>query len=125
MVNKVVFVQAHFMPVGEYVDVRTPTGEVSSGWFGEKQETKLEKEFHQTGFSDSAVDSKRLADDVVKTVADLNGMGYEVVTVTPVTSAKHKHGEVYALLAVEGGYGYGYGFTSGVIIVGKKIKSQA
>lgn len=122
MNNRVVYVEAHFLPVGEYRNERIPTGEIKESWFGKTEETRTVRKFHQTGYSDSAIDAKRLAGDVAQVVGELNEGGYEVVSVTPITSATHNHGEVCTAFGnIEGGFGYGYGFTTGVMIVARQV----
>lgn len=134
--NKVVYVPTHFAPVGEEVSVKVPTGEKKKGFFGgEKEITKKETQWQQTGWSDSEVDGSRLADDIAAAVAALNEEGYEVSSITPITSGRYDFeykfkegsggsGNSSFTSGISGAYGYGYGFgfsyTTGVIIVGKK-----
>ncbi len=88
--NKVVFVPAHFQPLGENKTVKVPTGEKKQGFFGgEKDVTRKETQWVQTGWSDCLIDGQRLAKDLAQMVSALNNEGYEVVSVTPVTSGAY------------------------------------
>jgi hypothetical protein len=123
MINRVVYVPAHWAPTGEYRTVKVPTGEKVSGLFGGlKDVTRKERRFVQTGTSDCDIDAERLADDIAEAVAGLNGDGYEVIAVTPLTSGDH-HAETKWGWTGNGGvgYGYGYSFTKGVVITARKI----
>jgi hypothetical protein len=121
MTNKVVYVAAHWAPVGKYKAVSVPTGEKRAGWFGgEKNVTRKEQRFIQTGISDCDVDTERLAEDVANAVAGLNAAGYEVVTIAPLISGAY-HAEAKWGWTGNGGvgYGYGYSFTKGVVITAR------
>ena len=125
--NKVVHVPAYFAPVGENRTVKVPTGETKKGLFGgEKEVMKKEKQWVQTGYSDCEVDSERLADDLERSIADLNSSGYEVVSVTPVTSGSYEWKYNVSSGGTNGngyggyGYGYGYSYTNSLIVVAKK-----
>jgi len=130
--NKTVYVNSYFKPVGKEVSVKVPTGEKKKGFFGgEKDITRTEKKWEQTGWSDCEIDGLRLAQDVQKVIEQLNADGYVVVSITPITSGRYNYN--YAWKAngsrmdnhcAGGGYGYGYGYgysiTEGVIVVGQK-----
>lgn len=98
--NTVNFVQAHFRPI-------------------------LDENGNQTGTSDCRIDAKRLAADLASLVEEINRHGYEVATVTPVTSGSYsyKYDSLTAWDNVTGtfGYGYGFSFTSGLIVVSRKV----
>ena len=87
---------------------------------------KKEKQWVQTGYSDCEVDSERLADDLERSIADLNSSGYEVVSVTPVTSGSYEWKYNVSSGGTNGngyggyGYGYGYSYTNSLIVVAKK-----
>ncbi len=66
--------------------------------------------------SDSIIDDEALAENVRESIEELNQEGYEVLSVTPVTSAEYKSGGEYNL-----SYGYGYSYTSSLIIIAKRI----
>jgi len=127
MMNKIVYVEAKFKPVGKVKTVKVPTGEKKKGFFGgDKDVMTKEKRWEQTGWSDCEVDGGLLAEDLHAAIANLNDEGYEVVSVAPVTSGKydyrweeHRGGNSHG----GSGYGYGYGFsyTEGFTIVGKRI----
>jgi hypothetical protein len=113
--NATRFVKAKFKPAGKQVLVDVPTGEKKKGFLGfEKDVTKQEMQFHQTGWSDCEIDGDQLAADVAKETAALNQEGFEVVAVTPVISGTYK----YDWSAVSHyGYGYGYSYTEGVLLI--------
>ncbi|MFT2112707.1 hypothetical protein [Marinomonas sp. 2405UD68-3] len=134
--NKVIYVKAYFAPVGKNVKIKVPTGETKKGLFGgEKEVTRKETRWEQTGFSDKKIDSERLAEDLQIAVSKLNDQGYTITQVTPVISGEYDYkyqaqgvtssprilsdGE-----AVSGGasfgYGYGYSYTDSLIIVAEK-----
>lgn len=119
--NKVVFVRAHFAPVGEMRVIKVPTGEKTRGFLGSVGDvTRDEKKWVQTGFSDREIDTGRLTKDLQEAVDGLNNDGYEVVSVTQVTSG------AYSFRASNDvnqsyGYGYGYSYTDGLMIVTRKV----
>lgn len=132
--NKVVHIPAYFIAVGKEKTVKVPTGETKKGLFGgEKEITRKEKQFVQTGWSETQIDSERLAKDLEIAINKLNDEGYEVANITPVisgkynydyktdknysTSEKHSYGWGYGY-----GYGYGYSYTDSLIIIAKKCK---
>ncbi len=130
--NKVTYVPAYFIPTGKEKTVKIPTGEKTKGLFGEKDITRKEKVFQQTGWSDTQIDAKRLAEDLDKAISELNANGYEIISVTPIISGKYqfekdyKKGEVGFTESKGGwgygwGYGYGYSYTDSLIVVAKKI----
>lgn len=135
--NKVVYVKARFKPVGEDVTVKVPTGEKKKGFFGgEKDITRKETQWKQTGWSDCEIDGERLANDVANVVAQLNRDGYEVVSVLPVisgnyfykyqaqgvTSQKRILSETEAVSGgASYGFGYGYSYTEGVSVIARKL----
>ncbi|RBP78262.1 hypothetical protein DFP80_12150 [Marinomonas rhizomae] len=123
--NKVVYVPAHFQAIGKEVTKKVATGEKKAGFFGgEKDVTKKIKEWEQTGFSDRWVDGERLSNDIAGAVDELNKNGYEVVTVTSVTSGNYDYSYKSTGSGHNGdsgyGYGYGYSYTEGVTIIAKK-----
>jgi hypothetical protein len=122
MINRVVYVPAHWAPIGKYRTVKVPTGEKVSGVFGGlKDATRKEQQYVQTGTSDCDIDAKRLADDIADAVTELNTDGYEVVAVTPLTSGAYNAEMKWGWTGNGGvGYGYGYSFTKGVIITARK-----
>ena len=131
--DKVVYVAAYFAPIGKEVTVKVPTGETKKGLFGgEKQVTVKEKQWQQTGWSDSQIDGARLAKDIAAAVDELNANGYRVSSITPITSGNYDFKYQYKegsggggsssyINGISGafgyGYGYGYSYTTGVVIV--------
>ncbi|ODP96997.1 hypothetical protein BGL48_15610 [Salinivibrio sp. SS3] len=126
--NKVVYVPAFFEPVGKNKTVKVSTGEKKKGFFGgEKGVTRKETQWEQTGWSDCRIDGERLANDLAEIVSGLNSEGYEIVSVTPVTSGSYdwkyelKSGGYQSSGYGGYGYGYGYSFTNSLIVTAKKI----
>lgn len=125
--NKVIYVEAFFKPIGKIKTIKVPTGEKTRGFFGgEKDVTRKEDRWEQTGWSDCEIDGARLADDVSRAIAELNDNGYEVVSVSDVTSGRYSWKyETKGGPGKGGGWGYGYGYgysvTEGVMIVAKKM----
>jgi len=130
--DKVVYVKAYFRPVGKEITVMVPTGETKKGLLGgEKQVTRKEKQWKNTGWSDCKIDGERLTDDLQKAIEKLNQEGYFVRSVTSVLSGAYRYqyqaegitSSPRALRnteAVKGGssygYGYGYSYTESLII---------
>ena len=135
--NRIVYVKACFKAVGKNITRHVPTGEKKKGLFGgEKDITREETRWEQTGWSDREIDGERLATDVANTVAQLNQNGYEVVTIFPVISGNYFYKYQSQGISsskrimseteqVSGGasygYGYGYSYTEGVTIIVRKI----
>ncbi|AEF54584.1 hypothetical protein [Marinomonas posidonica] len=128
--NKVVYVNAFFKPVGKDVTVKVPTGEKKKGFFGgEKEVVTRETQWKQTGWSDNEIDGQRLANDMNSAIEQLNKEGYEVVTIESIISGAYSYKwDNYSRAAVNSGgastcysYGYGYSYTEGVTIIAKKM----
>ncbi len=123
--NKVVFVDAYFLPVGKEVKKKVATGETKKGLFGgEKEVRKTVTEWQQTGYSETRIDGERLARDIESAVTALNAEGYEAVSITPIISGRrdfsyHTTGSGHS---GDSGYGYGYGYsiTEGVTILARR-----
>lgn len=125
--NKVIHIPAYFESIGKEKTIEVPTGEKKKGFFGgEKDVTRKETKWEQTGWSDSRIDSKRLAQDLSDAIDTLNKEGFEVVSVTPVTSGAYDW--AYKVDTFKGvgeggyayGYGYGYSYTNSLIVTAKK-----
>lgn len=121
--NKVVYVEAYFKPIGKIKTVKVATGEKTKGFFGgEKDVMRKEERWEQTGSSDCEIDGPRLAEDVSNAILQLNQAGYEVVAVSNVTSGRYDWKFDRGSNTSGGwGYGYGYSITEGVMIVAKKL----
>ena len=120
--NKLVYVKARFKPVGCEIEVQEPTGETRQGLFGKKEVFRRKKKWKQTGWSDKEIDGMQLAQDIDKVVDELNGQGYEVISITPITSGAYS----YKILPTFGSqcdaaYGYGFSYTKGVVILARKV----
>lgn len=130
--NKMVLVKSYFAVVGKEVTVEIPTGEIKKGLFGgEKEVTKKEKQWKQTGFSDCKIDSERLASDLERVINLFNNDGYKIQSITPIMSGKYNYKAegisssariIGNTEAVSGGasYGYGYSYTDSLIVVAEK-----
>ena len=125
--NKIIFVPAFFAPIYKNKTVKVPTGELKKGFFGGMKEvTRKKTELVQTGWSDCEIDDERLSNDLAEAITGLNKEGYEVVSVTPITSGnysfKYKIGSGGTSNNGYGGFGYGYGYsyTSSLIVTAKK-----
>ena len=128
--NKVVHIQAYFMPEYEDKKVKVATGETRKTIFGgEKEVTRKEIQRVQKGWSETFIDTERLASDLDTQVKKLNDDGYEVVSVTPITSGTYsfKYDVSSGGNSNNGyggygyGYGYGYSYTASLIVTAKKI----
>ncbi len=126
--NKVVYVKAKFKEIGKEVTVKVPTGETKKGLFGGiKEVTVKEKEWQQTGWSDSEIDGERLSNDINAAVEKLNAEGYEVIAIQSITSGAYNYRWDNYSSSSNGSastcysYGYGYSFTEGVTIIAKKL----
>ena len=123
--NKVIYVNSFFKPVGKTKTVKVPTGEKKKGFFGgEKDVTTKEERWEQTGWSDCEIDGERLASDIDKAIELLNSEGFEVVSISETTSGNYNWNYRTGGSANSGwgfGYGYGFSYTEGVTIIAKKI----
>lgn len=122
--NKVIHVPAYFYPIGKNVTKKVATGETKKGFFGGDKPVKVDKtEWVKTGYSDTEINSERLAEDIEKATTGLNQDGYRVVSVTPVISGAYDRAYKCGPEG-DGGYGYGYGYgysyTNSVIIIAEK-----
>jgi len=119
--NKVVFVQAYFAPIGKEQIIKVPTGEKKKGFLGgESDVTRDEKKWVQTGFSDKQIDTGRLTKDLQEAINLLNKDGWEVVSVTEVTSGNYSWSWAGVNQGAYG-YGYGYSYTDGLMVVAHKV----
>ena len=128
--NKVVYVNAFFKPIGKNVTVKVPTGETKKGFFGaDKEVVTKETQWKQTGWSDKEIDGQRLANDINSAIEQLNKEGYEVVTIDSIISGTYSYNwDRYGRASTHSGgadscysYGYGYSYTEGVTIIAKKM----
>ncbi|MDD1796338.1 hypothetical protein LRP50_24770 [Enterovibrio sp. ZSDZ42] len=135
--EKIVLVKCYFLPTGKEVTIKVPTGETKSGFFGgEKEIYRKETKWEQTGFSDSIIDSERLAEDLQASIDKLNADGFIVHSIVPLISGDYSYkyqaqgiSSSNRLLSetesVSGGasygYGYGYSYTDSLLVIAKKI----
>lgn len=130
--DKVIYIPAYGLPITKDIVTKVPTGEVKGYWFGifKKKVTKKVKTSEEIGISDSRVDADRLFSDLSQAVEQCNLEGFEVVSVTPITSGDynyqvqegnglkgHAHKSSYA-------FGYGYSFTEGLVVIAKKVEEK-
>ncbi|AMG59232.1 hypothetical protein [Pantoea vagans] len=124
--NKSVYVTSYFEPLYKEVTVKVPTGNTKR-FFGliNIDEKIRQNKIVQDGWSDCQIDGKRLTDDINKAIQSLNDEGYEVVSITPITSGNwalkyeqnsHTNGNGKGSY----GYGYGYSYTEGVMLLASK-----
>lgn len=124
--NKSVYVTSYFEPIYKEVTVKVPTGNTKR-FLGliDVDEKIRQKKIVQDGWSDCQIDGKRLNDDINKAIQSLNDDGYEVVSITPITSGNwafkyeqnsHTNGNGKGSY----GYGYGYSYTEGVMLLASK-----
>ena len=118
--NQVVYIKAHFKRLKKKVTVKVPTGNKVRGLFGrEKDEMRKEERWQDDGYSDCLVDGERLENDISQAVQALNATGYEVVSISMVTSGSWTY-DYKQHLQSGYGYGYGYSYTEGAVILAKK-----
>ncbi|EBR3468898.1 TPA: hypothetical protein G8N71_000671 [Salmonella enterica] len=120
--------------IGKYIEVwhypdglkelrlKVPTGNTKRFLgFIDIEEKIRKKEVVQEGWSDCQVDGERLNEDITRTVDKLNQDGFEVISITPVTSGNW--GFKYDSGSINNGTGrggYGYSYTEGVLILAKE-----
>jgi hypothetical protein len=137
--NKTVMVQAHFISYDLNEESALNMEQPTSSFTGKIREffikqyvknqinnsgTKSEKK-KQRFSSDKDIDIVRLNLDINNEIEKLNNSGYEVISITPITSGEYKY-DYSVLTSYKIGYGWGYGFsyTSGVIITAKKLNNK-
>ena len=124
--NKITHIPAYFLPTGNYKTVKVSTGKTKQSISGyQKEVTKKEQQWEQTGWSDSEIDSVKLSEDLMEAIKQLNNDSYEVISVTPITSGKynyaHQHDNIKDGQSYGYGFGYGYSYTNSLIVVSRKI----
>jgi hypothetical protein len=67
--------------------------------------------------SDCVIDGQRLQADTQAVVENLNTEGYEVVSITAISSGRHTSREAVAGAS----WGYGYSLTEGVIVLARQV----
>jgi hypothetical protein len=77
------------------------------------------------GRSDCQIDLVQL-EELNTAIKELNTDGYEVVSVTPITSGQYdshfSEGNGFKKKGMKGSYGYGYSYTEGLIITAKRTQ---
>ncbi|MEM9280432.1 MAG: hypothetical protein AAGA96_01270 [Verrucomicrobiota bacterium] len=90
--------------------------------------TREERSF-KTSTSDCEIDGEQLAEDLRAAVLALNEQGYEVVSVTPITSGQfspqydRRKRSRNVLRNAMRQIGYGYSFTEGMVVVAVRESS--
>lgn len=127
------FISAPFKPVGRYIVKSVKTGKTKRTLLGgTKEETRQEKVWEQTGYSDCEIDGHAFAEILNAEIAALEADGAHIVEFIPLQSGQYdykadgiKSRRSYSLWdnqateKVTGGasFGYGYSYTIGVLIV--------
>ena len=123
--NKVVYVNSHFKPVGQIRKFKVPTGVKKKIFLGfEKEVMRKIERWEQTGWSDCEIDGERLANDIEQAINLLNEENYEIVTISETVSGNYNWSFKTKDVNSGGagyGYGYGYSYTEGVTIIAKKV----
>jgi len=128
------FIPATGKPIIKNKTVKVPTGETKKGWFGgDKPVMRKEQQQEITGYSDCAIDGFVLVQDMHEVINPWLEQGYELFSITPITSGTYKYeckaGKVSGhimqgsgSISGEGstGYSYGYSYTEGIMVVLKK-----
>ncbi|MCF6174752.1 MAG: hypothetical protein L3J71_03185 [Victivallaceae bacterium] len=117
MKNTTIFVKSKFKPIMTGKKITVGTGKYKDGIFGKKELTKKGWHTTQTGVSDCEIDGEQLSKDIQQAIAKLNTNGYEVISITEITSGKYDWLE-FPCVGHTGGYGISY--TEGVIIIAKE-----
>jgi hypothetical protein len=130
IMNKTVYVPSYFQPLYKEVTVKIPTGNTKRFLGRIDVEEKIRKrELVQEGWSDCQIDAERLNENVARAVDKLNSSGFDVISITPVTSGNWG-GKFDSGLITNGtgrggfGYGYGYSYTEGVLILAKQKEGE-
>ncbi|MDX2320872.1 MAG: hypothetical protein QNK26_09805 [Moritella sp.] len=118
MKNVTVFVPAKAKTIGGNKTVKVGTGEYKEGYFGPEEVMKSEQKWEQSGWSDREMDGFQLQEDIQIALNDLNNDGFEVISVSPVTSGNYKCER--GTPSNGGSYGYGFSYTEGMLIIAKK-----
>jgi len=124
MTNKTVYVKSDFdcalMPETSYV----ATGVMKSKFFGGEREemTEITRMVESSELSDSRIDGTKLNKNLNKEIKQLNDDGYEVISITPISSGNYNYHQIQPeeKNAVEYGFAYGYSYTEGMIILARK-----
>jgi len=131
---KTFFIPSTGKPIIKNKEVKVPTGETRKGFFGgEKAVTRTEQRQEITGYSDCQIDGEALARRMHEAIDPWLAQGYELFSITPVTSGSYNYysqqGSIntkfigtYGYVSGTGSvsYGYGYSYTEGLIVVLKK-----
>ncbi len=119
--DRTVYVPAHGVPIGRYVNKKVPSGKKKRTLLGlgkEKDILEWRNIWQQTGFSSCEIDGKRLAQDVQVEIDKLNAQGFKIISISPVISGNWSRGKMNT--SQDSVYGYGYSYTSGMIILARK-----
>lgn len=138
--NKIIYIPTSFKAEKILQTVKVSTGEFKRGFFGgEKEIIRKEEQWVPTGErSKSEIDGEQLSRDIAHAIRDLNMEGYEVTSITSITSGQyfstfhaqevegkgifHSGGDGKLNISGGGSYGlgYGYSYTEGVIILARR-----
>ena len=132
MKMKNVWVKAPFKELGywkkERVQVSTRIEKVEKGLFNKKlvdEKIPVYEEKNtwvKTGISDSEIDGEEFSVKINQEIELLAESGYEVISITPITSGRYKYdsdSEHFRDSGAGWGWGYGFSYTEGVNILAK------
>lgn len=115
MKTKVVFVASYFRPLYKKPGfLKAVLGSSHPG-----TALKTPEGYEQKGWSDCQIDGERLADDLNKAISKLEGEGFEVVSVTNITSGSY-NSDFSSQDKSSYGWGYGFSYSEGVLITAKR-----
>jgi len=131
---KTFFIPSCCKPIIKTKEVQVPTGKKERGFFGgEKDVMRIEQQQEIVGYSNSAIDGFTLAEDMHKTIDPWLTQGYELFSITPITSGGYDYEYTQGVVkgsiisgsgSISGtgtvGYSYGYSYTEGIMVVLKK-----
>ena len=138
MSMKSVWVEAPFKEEGrwktEKVKVGTTVKKIEKGLFIKKLVDEVvpvceeQQIWEVLNRSDCEIDGRKFSENINQAIAELETEGYEVVSVTPVTSGRYKYYYehpplIYVRERGSFGWGYGFSYTEGVNILARLVKS--
>ncbi len=138
MSMKSIWVEAPFKEKGrwktEKVQVGTTVKKIEKGLFNKKLVDKVvpvyedQQTWEVLNRSDCEIDGRKFSQNIYETIAELESEGYEVVSVTPVTSGRYaydyKDPVINAGSRASYGWGYGFSYTEGVNILARLVKPE-
>lgn len=122
--NKTVVVHAHFVTYA-VEEPQSLGAKVKNFFLKEAVKSHINsgiksEQITQRYTSDKTIDIVRLNEDINNEVAELNRSGYEIISITPITSGEYKYNYRDSKYNPNWSWSYGFGYTSGVVILAKK-----